>query len=414
MRFAVGSNFTRLVLMGRAASSDTWEAPHPAGAADILTPSCMPEISDPHETLGVRRDASLAEIRIAYRRSTQILAPERFANASETVRAEAERRLSTLHTAMEAIEHAHGGEASSLGSLGTSASATIAPPIPVPPPTPKTTDRDLRVTPAPDPVAQRVVEAPAATPAEPEPAPVESPAEAVETAPALAETPPPAPAVSTAIGTEDYTRERYLPSATRSAKFSATQRRLAAGALVLSVLALAAIWLFNSSGGSTNSSNVKASNASFSFEHPATFGPRTPPTGSKQPIASAAFGLDNQNYVVVATYRTSFDVKPDGSAVSAGGATLTADRLAASVKVAVRDIAKASGLTAGGQQQDAKLGSVPATSFSYAATDNSRNTTYLIGFLGKTQLYLACASTPKHADEIASACDKAASSFALR
>ena len=40
----------------------------------------------------MRRDASLAEIRISYRRSTQILAPERFASANETVRTEAARR----------------------------------------------------------------------------------------------------------------------------------------------------------------------------------------------------------------------------------------------------------------------------------------------------------------------------------
>ena len=44
--------------------------------------------TDPYEIIGVRRDASLAEIRISYRRSTQILAPERFANANETVRAD--------------------------------------------------------------------------------------------------------------------------------------------------------------------------------------------------------------------------------------------------------------------------------------------------------------------------------------
>jgi len=52
--------------------------------------------TDPYEIIGVRRDASLAEIRISYRRSTQILAPERFASASDTVRSEAARRLAAL------------------------------------------------------------------------------------------------------------------------------------------------------------------------------------------------------------------------------------------------------------------------------------------------------------------------------
>src|SRR4029078_11119120 len=60
--------------------------------------------TDPYEIIGVRRDASLAEIRISYRRSTQILAPERFASANDTVRAEAARRLAALNSAMESIE----------------------------------------------------------------------------------------------------------------------------------------------------------------------------------------------------------------------------------------------------------------------------------------------------------------------
>jgi hypothetical protein len=74
--------------------------------------------TDPYEIIGVRRDASLAEIRISYRRSTQILAPERFANANDTVRAEAARRLTALNGAMEAIEAERAAESgSALGSL---------------------------------------------------------------------------------------------------------------------------------------------------------------------------------------------------------------------------------------------------------------------------------------------------------
>ena len=78
----------------------------------------MTDRTDPYEIIGVRRDASLAEIRISYRRSTQILAPERFANANDTVRAEAARRLSALNGAMEAIEAERAAESgSALGSL---------------------------------------------------------------------------------------------------------------------------------------------------------------------------------------------------------------------------------------------------------------------------------------------------------
>ena len=417
----------------------------------------MPEISDPHETLGVRRDASLAEIRIAYRRSTQILAPERFANASETVRAEAERRLSTLHAAMQAIEEAQGGDGSSLGALGSTLQSRIKV-LPV--------DATPAVPEAPDPVAKPARTRKAAAPTTPPAAaeteadaeavaetPIESPAEPVE-AEAAAEAQPEAKAESEAEPEpevavveveveagpeaepedgaepeapvsedepmappvappfEDFTRERYLPTPTKAKRYSAIQRRLAAGALVLSLLAIAGIWMLN--GKSSNSSTTQTfTNAGFSFDHPASFVPRTPPTGAKKPTASAAFGPDNQNYVVVATYRASFDVQPDGSAISATGAKLTADRLATSIEVAVRDIARASGLTAGGQKQDAKLGPINARAFTYAATDNSRNTTYVLGFLGKTELYVACASTPKFADVISKACDQARSTVKL-
>ena len=87
--------------------------------------------TDPYEIIGVRRDASLAEIRISYRRSTQILAPERFANANDTVRAEAARRLSALNGAMESIEAERAAESgSALGSLtfgGPAVSPAIEP-----------------------------------------------------------------------------------------------------------------------------------------------------------------------------------------------------------------------------------------------------------------------------------------------
>jgi hypothetical protein len=97
-------------------------ASSPNGAGQRLfilyASSPVTDRTDPYEIIGVRRDASLAEIRISYRRSTQILAPERFASASETVRAEAARRLSALNGAMEAIEAERAADSgSALGSL---------------------------------------------------------------------------------------------------------------------------------------------------------------------------------------------------------------------------------------------------------------------------------------------------------
>jgi hypothetical protein len=74
---------------------------------------------DPYEIIGVRRDASLDEIRIAYRRSAQVLHPDRFATSSDGVRSEAARRMLQLNSAMEAIELERAVEASGTGMLGS-------------------------------------------------------------------------------------------------------------------------------------------------------------------------------------------------------------------------------------------------------------------------------------------------------
>ncbi|HEY1478412.1 MAG TPA: J domain-containing protein [Gaiellales bacterium] len=59
---------------------------------------------DPYEIIGVSRDASLDEIRAAYRRSAQVVHPDRFESSNDGVRAEAERRMLQLNAAMDAIE----------------------------------------------------------------------------------------------------------------------------------------------------------------------------------------------------------------------------------------------------------------------------------------------------------------------
>src|SRR5262252_4072496 len=98
-------------------------------------------MNDAYETLGVRRDASLDEIRISYRRSVQVLQPERFASASAPIQQEAARRLSELTTAMEQIEASRAGEASGTGALGPVpfGAAQAAPPETAPAPEPTVT-----------------------------------------------------------------------------------------------------------------------------------------------------------------------------------------------------------------------------------------------------------------------------------
>jgi hypothetical protein len=155
---------------------------------------------DPYEIIGVRRDASLDEIRIAYRRSAQVLHPDRFATSSDGVRSEAARRMLQLNSAMEAIELERADEASGTGMLGSvqfgggaTASASAPPAAPprthtVPPPPSRTTPQPAASNGAPTPPPVRPVSfpparidpprtvAPAPPPVEPEPVVDEAPA----------------------------------------------------------------------------------------------------------------------------------------------------------------------------------------------------------------------------------------------
>ena len=189
---------------------------------------------DPYEIIGVRRDASLDEIRIAYRRSAQVLHPDRFATSSDGVRSEAARRMLQLNSAMEAIESERADEASGTGNLGsvtftqrtpgtTVPSPTAAPPRPLQAsdPRPQNTSNGSGDTrrrrsdgsrravrpggrpdhsarePEPDPapvVPQPVASAPPAAPRLPDPAYVSSQPEPMFTPPAPAPEPEPEPA----------------------------------------------------------------------------------------------------------------------------------------------------------------------------------------------------------------------------
>src|ERR1700710_1001022 len=136
---------------------------------------------DPYEIIGVRRDASLDEIRIAYRRSAQVLHPDRFATSSDGVRSEAARRMLQLNSAMEAIEVERADEASGTGTLGSTpfsgrpaatasapaptAAPAATPPRPAPPPPAPPHIEIANPAPQPAPVAEAA--APAAPAEEP-------------------------------------------------------------------------------------------------------------------------------------------------------------------------------------------------------------------------------------------------------
>jgi DnaJ domain len=159
---------------------------------------------DPYEIIGVRRDASLDEIRIAYRRSAQVLHPDRFATSSDGVRSEAARRMLQLNGAMEAIEVERADEASGTGGLGSvsfggrAPGATASAPAAAPPRTPPAPTAPAPESPGPAATNGAPPPAPAPPSAKPSaalsPAPApEEPAGKPAPKPTAAQTPAPPP-----------------------------------------------------------------------------------------------------------------------------------------------------------------------------------------------------------------------------
>jgi hypothetical protein len=410
--------------------------------------------TDPYEIIGVRRDASLAEIRISYRRSTQILAPERFASASDTVRSEAARRLAALNGAMESIEAERAAESgSALGSLnfgGPAVSPAIEPSLrsialaDEPPPL-----AAPAAAPAPDQngTAEAAQEAAAAEPEpeiapEPEPiataesateddlAAVDSPTEddlaavdgpTAEIAPAIGEDTSdiplaperePAPQAVAAPAAAPRRPERTRPAPRAPRERSLLPRLLGAAAVVAALAAVGAYFLLSGGGGSKPSGGeFQAAGAPVSFSYPSELVTRRPPRGGLlKPTFSTAVGVDGANYVVVATYRISADVQSDGSAIGTGGSRLTADRFDESVDRAADRIATAQQLKANGQAQPGKAGDLIARIYSYTRPGGS-SARYAFAFRGHTEYSIACFWDPAHAQQLSAACDQVMTSL---
>jgi hypothetical protein len=408
--------------------------------------------TDPYEIIGVRRDASLAEIRISYRRSTQILAPERFANANDTVRAEAARRLSALNGAMEAIEAERAAESgSALGSLtfgGPAVSPAIEPslrsiaivdePPPLAPP-----EEDADADGPEDEVAVDAPEVEAEVAPLPEPEESTAPVDLGEsTAPVEVESPeagddrtrtediPVAPDADTegdllhVVPAEDTGEVPLidLEPAQMAAPAAAPQRferparepkrerslmpRILAAAAVVAALAAVGVYFVLGSGGDEGPSGgqFQAAGAPVSFSYPSDLVVRKPPSGGLlKPTFSTAVGVDAANYVVVATYKISADVQPDGSAIGSGGSRLTADRFDQSVDRAAERIAAAQKLRAKGLAQPGKAGDLIARIYDYTRPGGS-SARYAFAFRGHTEYSIACFWDPAHAQALSAAC----------
>jgi hypothetical protein len=414
--------------------------------------------TDPYEIIGVRRDASLAEIRISYRRSTQILAPERFASASDTVRAEAARRLAALNGAMESIEAQRAAESgSALGSLSFAGPA-VAPaaepsmrstvvvdePPPVAPPAHEPEpEQDEHAAEAAEvaeaaqaePVAEPE-DAPAAVAPEPEPEPEPEPPPAAESAteddlPAVGEdtsdiplvvvaepeaepAPAPEPVAAQAPAPVAAPRrpERARPTPKAPRERSLMPRLLAAAAVVAGLAAVGAYFLLSGgSSGKPSGGQFQPAGAPVNFSYPSGLVTRQPPRGGLlKPTFSTAVGVDGANYVVVATYKISADVQSDGSAIGTGGSRLTADRFDESVDRAAERIAAAQKLTANGPAQPGKAGDLIARIYSYTRPGGS-SARYAFSFRGHTEYSIACFWDPAHAKQLSAACDQVMTSL---
>ncbi len=410
--------------------------------------------TDPYEIIGVRRDASLAEIRISYRRSTQILAPERFASANDTVRAEAARRLAALNSAMESIEAERAAESgSALGSLsfGGPAVAPAAepsmrstvvvdepPPLTAPAQEPEPQHEETQAAGVSDTVEEAPVAEPEPTP-EPEPEPIaaepEPEAQAAPETPATVQgdteddlppigedtsdipiivaepAPAPAPKPVAAAAPAAAPRRPERPKRKAPRKRSLMPRILAASAVVLGGAAIAAYFLLSGGSSTPSEGQFQGATAPVSFAYPSELVARQPPRGGLlKPTFSTAVGLNPANYVVVATYRISADVQSDGSAIGTGGSRLTADRFDESVDRAAERIASAQKLKATGPVQPGKAGDMIARVYTYTRPGGS-SARYAFAFRGHTEYSIACFWDPAHAAQLSAACGRVMTSL---
>jgi hypothetical protein len=174
---------------------------------------------------------------------------------------------------------------------------------------------------------------------------------------------------------------------------------------------VAAYFLVGRGGGSPDAGQFQRAGAPVSFTYPSGLTLRKPPSGGLlQPTFSTAVGVDAANYVVVATYRISANVQPDGSAIGAGGSRLTADRFDQSVDRAAERIAAAQKLKAKGLAEPGKAGDMNARVYDYTRPGGS-TARYAFAFRGHTEYSIACFWDPAHAKALSAACDQVMSSL---
>jgi hypothetical protein len=379
---------------------------------------------DPYEVIGVRRDASLDEIRIAYRRSAQVLHPDRFGTASEAIREEAARRMRELNEAMESIEAERVDEVSGTGilgpiALGTRTTGWALPPISSAPvsdagaaPPREAPLRPLRPIPTP---AAAPTPPPAPAPSEPEeddamPVPYQPPA--VDLVPERAWEPP--PTVEEDTDDEDAWAER-MTSRRSGHSGRPTGRAVLIPGLVLGALlvGLIAYALVGQGSGSSGEKTFEHPGVLFSFRYPRSYAAQKPSGGAarQHPSFQAMVGPDREDFLLASTYPLNFQVLNDGSATGAQGQRITADQLNRDVDAAVAQVGAAAKMVPVGGYSQRTIGGLPARVYEYRKRDNSLFSTFVVAFKGNTEYFLSCQRRPADKAAIEAACSRMLDTF---
>ncbi len=377
---------------------------------------------DPYEVIGVRRDASLDEIRIAYRRSAQVLHPDRFGTASEAIREEAARRMRQLNEAMESIEAERVDEVSGTGmlgpiALGTRTTGWALPPItsaPVGDATAPPREAPLRpLRPMPEPEAV------------PEPPPAPAPSEhyadsvpvvyeppAVDLVPERAWAPP--PPVEDDTDDEDAWAERLTTKRAGQSGRPTGRAVLVPGlALCALLVGLIAYALVGQGSGSSGETTFQHQGVLFSFRYPSSYVAQKPSGGAarQHPTFQAMVGPDREDFLLASTYGLNFQVLNDGSATGAQGQRITADQLNRDVDAAVAQVGAAAKMVPVGGFTARTIGGLPARVYEYRKRDNSLFSTFVVAFKGNTEYFLSCQRRPADKAAIEAACNRMLDTF---
>src|SRR4051794_17349911 len=342
-------------------------------------------VDDPYDTLAVRRDASLDEIRIVYRRSIDALHPDRLAGASAAMRAHAAHRLSALAGAMEAIELERVAETTGTGMLGPVDLGTLPGPPPTPPPAAAEPEPDLALDGAEPEPAAAPLPGEAVLPEAPEAAWPPEDDDLFAEEPAEEERPAPVPFVRPRLSAPaPLPHEEEEPSL----RGRAGLRLLLAGALLVIVVAVAVIaWL--NRGGDTPQQRFARPAAPFTFSYPKAWPVRAISRSSalNTPRYQVAVGPTRLSVVVVATFRLAYDVQVDGSAIGRGGVKVSAEEFQRNTDQRLEAVGRQVGMAQQGEPEDTKLGDLDARAYEFARPNGTLHSRFVVAFSGRTQYF---------------------------